>query len=78
MKRVYLNAAFQDDTKRDVAAGFNDVEFGVRLRYDIRRQFSPYVGVTWRRVLGKTADLARRGGDDISTTSVVFGLRTWF
>ncbi len=76
--RIDLNAAFQDDTKRDVAAGFNDVEFGVRLRYDIRRRFSPYVGVTWRRVLGKTADLARRGGDDISTTAVVFGLRTWF
>ena len=76
--RIDLNAAFQDDTKRDVAAGFNDVELGLRLRYDIRRQFSPYVGVTWRHVLGKTADLARRGGEDISTTSVVFGLRTWF
>ena len=76
--RIDLNAALQDDAKRNVAAGINDVEFSLRLRYDIRRQFSPYVGVTWRRVLGKTADLVRRTGEDISTTSVVFGLRTWF
>ena len=76
--RIDLNAAFQDDTKQDVAAGFNDVEFGLRLRYDLTRQFAPYVGVTWRRVLGKTAGLARRSGEDISTASVVFGLRAWF
>lgn len=76
--RIDLNAAVQDDPKRDVAAGFNDVEFGLRLRYDLNRQFAPYFGVTWRRVLGGTAGLARRAGEDISTTSVVFGLRTWF
>jgi len=76
--RVDLNAAFQDDTKRNLAAGLNDVEFGVRLRYDIKRQFSPYVGVTWRRVLGGTAGLVRRSGEDISTTSLVLGLRAWF
>jgi len=76
--RIDLNAAFQDDPKRNVAAGINDAEFSVRLRYDISRQFSPYVGVTWRRVLGATAGLARRAGEDLSTTSAVFGLRTWF
>ena len=76
--RIDLNAAFQDDPQRNVAAGFNDVEFGLRLRYDLNRQFSPYVGVTWRRVLSGTAGLARRSGEDISTTSAVFGLRIWF
>lgn len=76
--RIDLNAALQDDTKRGVAAGFNDVEFGLRLRYDLTRQFAPYVGVTWRHVLGGTAGLERRGGEKISTASMVFGLRTWF
>lgn len=76
--RIDLNAAFQDDAKRNIAAGFNDAEFGLRLRYDIRRQFSPYIGVTWRRLLGATAGQARRSGEDVSTTSVVFGLRAWF
>ena len=76
--RIDLNAALQDDPRRNLAAGFNDVEFGVRLRYDIRRQFSPYVGVTWRRVLGATTGLVRRNGEDRSDTSIVFGLRAWF
>lgn len=76
--RIDLNAAFQDDTKRDVAAGLNEIELGLRLRYDIKRQFSPYIGVTWRRVLGGTAGLVRRSGEDISTTSLVLGLRAWF
>ncbi len=76
--RIDVNAAFQDDNKRNVAAGFNDLEVGLRLRYDIRRQFSPYLGVTWRRLLGGTAGLARGAGNETSTTSVVFGLRTWF
>lgn len=76
--RLDLNAAFQNDSRRHVASGVNDIEYGLRLRYDIKRQFSPYVGVTWRRVLGQTRNLARRAGEDISTTSVVIGLRTWF
>jgi copper resistance protein B len=76
--RIDLNAAFQDDTKRNLAAGLNDIEVGLRLRYDVTRQFSPYVGVTWRRVLGGTAGLARRSGEDVSSASLVFGLRTWF
>jgi copper resistance protein B len=76
--RIDLNAAFQNDTRRNLATGFNDMEVGVRLRYDIRRQFSPYVGVTWRRALGATTGLIRRTGEDISTRSVVLGLRTWF
>ena len=76
--RIDLNAAFQDDPKRNIAAGFNDIELGLRLRYDLNRQFSPYVGVTWRRTLGATAGLARRTGEDITTTAVVIGLRAWF
>ncbi|MBC7368569.1 MAG: copper resistance protein B [Undibacterium sp.] len=76
--RIDLNAALQDDAKHTLAAGFNDVEIGLRLRYDVTRQFSPYVGVEWRRALGATAGLMRRLGENISTTSVVFGLRTWF
>lgn len=76
--RIDLNAALQDDPRRSVAAGVNDIELGVRLRYDVRRQFSPYVGFTWRRVVGETAGLARRAGEQVSTTTFVFGVRSWF
>ena len=76
--RLDLNAAVEDVPEFGLGSGFNDIEIGLRLRYDLRRQFSPYIGVTWRRALGETAGMARRAGDDISTTSLVFGLRTWF
>lgn len=76
--RLDLAAAFQDDRRRTVGAGFNEVELGLRLRYEFSRQFAPYVGVTWRRALGETADLRRRGGERVSVSDVVFGFRAWF
>lgn len=76
--RLDLNASFQDDDRANLAAGLNAIEVGVRLRYEFNRQFSPYVGVTWRQALGATAGLVRRAGESSSSTSVVVGLRTWF
>jgi copper resistance protein B len=54
------------------------MEFGVRLRYEIRREFAPYVGVHWERKFGNTADLARAAGEDADQWSLVAGLRVWF
>ena len=55
----------------------NHVEFGLRLRYDIRREFAPYVGINWTRRLGETEDLARQQGREVRETAIVFGLRAW-
>ena len=39
---------------------------GLRLRYEIRRELAPYVGLTWVRRFGRTADFAEAEGlDDI-------------
>jgi copper resistance protein B len=76
--RMDLSAAAQDDRARGIGAGFTDVEFGLRLRYEITRQFAPYVGVTWRRTLGESAGLRRRAVEHVSESAVVFGIRTWF
>lgn len=63
---------------RGVGYGFNSVELGLRLRYEIQRQFAPYIGVTWSRKLGDTADLARADGERTTEKAVVVGLRVWF
>ena len=76
--RVELNVAAQDAEKFGIERGFNDIELGLRLRYEIRREFAPYVGVNWLRKLGNTADLARREGEDASVVGFVAGLRIWF
>ena len=66
------------DPARGVGRGINDVTLGLRLRYEIKREFAPYVGVTWSSKLGDTADIARSRGVDPRSTAVVFGVRVWF
>jgi copper resistance protein B len=73
-----INVAAQSVRERGVGAGVNDVELGLRLRYEIRREFAPYVGLSWERKLGRTDDLARDAGEDVETLSFVVGLRMWF
>ena len=76
--RIELNVAVSDARKFGIESGFNDIELGLRLRYEIRREFAPYVGVNWLRKLGNTADLARDEGEDTSVVGLVVGLRVWF
>lgn len=68
----------KSDRERGRGAGLNTVETGVRLRYEIRREFAPYVGLTWERRFFGTADFARAAGEDIGGARMAFGLRTWF
>jgi copper resistance protein B len=73
-----VNLAVQSVAERDIGSGFNDVEFGLRLRYEIAREFAPYIGVNWERKLGETADLVRTEGERVDSFAVVAGLRFWF
>ena len=76
--RFETSAALQDDPEFDIGSGFNNVGVGIRLRYEITREFAPYVGVSWKRSLGNTADLIRAKGNNIDNTSVNFGIRMRF
>jgi copper resistance protein B len=76
--RLEVNVAAQEVKKFGVGQGFNDVELGLRLRYEIRRQFAPYIGVSWTRLLGDTADLARQEGSQVDNLAFVVGVRIWY
>jgi copper resistance protein B len=76
--RVAFNLAVQEVKKFGIGSGFNNVELGFRLRYEIRRQFAPYIGISWNRKLGRTADFARREGGSASRLGLVGGIRMWF
>ena len=69
------NLYSKSDPARDVTDGLSDFDFGLRLRYEIRREFAPYVGVVWVRRFGDSNALTERVGSD---TQVVAGLRIWF
>lgn len=68
----------RDDPRRGIGSGLGTVEAGARLRYEIRREFAPYVGITWERAYGTTADLRRDAFHGIRDTRLVVGVRTWF
>lgn len=68
----------KSDPERVIGAGLSTLELGLRLRYEIRREFGPYVGINWWTKLGDTKDIARAVGDETEDFEVVLGLRLWF
>lgn len=76
--RAEVNFAAKDDAAIGLGSGLSDVELGLRLRYEFQREFAPYIGVSWERKFGNTADYARADGESAETTSFVVGLRTWY
>lgn len=76
--RLETNFAVQDVEEFGVGSGINNVQLGFRLRYEFNREFAPYVGVSWNRKLGGTADFARLEGEEVSVFGLVGGLRIWF
>ena len=76
--RFETNFSGSSEAVRGVGSGVNDVELGLRLRYEVRREFAPYVGINWVRKVGATADFSRAQGKDVRETALVFGLRVWY
>ncbi len=76
--RVELNFAAQDVSARRIGAGLSTVEVGLRLRYEIKRQFAPYAGISWERKVGQTGRNARADGENPTSAGLVAGIRFWF
>ncbi len=75
--RFETYAAFSENQTFGVGSGLNYVEPGLRLRYEIRREFAPYIGLDWQRRLGGTARLARADGEDSGDLALIAGVRVW-
>jgi copper resistance protein B len=73
-----VNAYGKDDLRRGIGSGLSDAEVGLRLRYEIRREFAPYIGVVWHQRFGRTADLARAQGEHADDLQFVAGFRIWY
>lgn len=76
--RAEINLAAQDIREIGIGSGVSNAELGLRLRYEIRREFAPYIGLTYDRKFGGTADFARARGEDVEETGLVLGVRAWF
>ncbi len=73
-----LNLHGQNDWETGAGSGLSEVTAGLRLRYEINREFAPYIGVNWNKQFGSTADMTKRKGEAISDTNLVAGVRMWF
>jgi len=58
--------------------GITGYEAGLRLRYEIRREFAPYIGVSWSQTTGETGVWAEQEDEDTGQASFVAGVRAWF
>lgn len=76
--RVEADFYGKRDAERETGSGLSDLAAGVRLRYEIRREFAPYIGLERSAKFGGTADFARAGGEQTMETRAVAGLRFWF
>lgn len=76
--KLEANLYSRDDPENGIGQGLSDAAFGLRLRYEFRREFAPYIGYVWSRRFGETADIAEAAGSDRSEGQWVAGLRFWF
>lgn len=76
--RAELQGFGKDDEATGIGSGLSQLDLGLRLRYEIRREFAPYVGVEWVGKFGDTADFARQADEAVRDTRFVAGVRVWF
>ncbi|HEY6528031.1 MAG TPA: copper resistance protein B [Cellvibrionaceae bacterium] len=68
----------QNDAETGTGAGLSEVNAGMRLRYEIKREFAPFLGVNWTRAFGNTADFLQSHEEAVSDTQWVIGIHAWF
>lgn len=76
--RAEVDIAAQNVPDLHTGAGISSVEAELRLRYEIRRAFAPYIGVSFERKTGRTAQMARVQGEPVSATRLVGGVKMFF
>lgn len=76
--RFEIDASASDIPELEIGSGLSSVEAGLRLRYEFKKEFAPYVGVEWSRALGDTADYIEARGGEADDTRFVVGLKAWF
>jgi len=75
---VEIEVYGKGDPERGIGAGLSSADAGLRLRYELRRELAPYVGVVWTRKFLGTADFAEAAGEPARTARLAAGMRVWF
>jgi copper resistance protein B len=73
--QLEVELASKSDPDSGIEAGLAGLGAGARLRYELRREFAPYLGMTWQRT---TAGGAVHATGATGGVAFVTGLRFWF
>ncbi|MCA1790807.1 MAG: copper resistance protein B, partial [Thioalkalivibrio sp.] len=76
--RTELSLYAQDIPSRGIGAGLSDMTLELRLRYEIRREFAPYLGIRFEYLVGETGNIAEAAGQDAGSVFYLAGLRVAF
>lgn len=76
--RLEANFYGKQDPERGLGSGLSDTALALRLRYEVRRELAPYVGIEWINQYGGTQDATRAAGEDPNDLRILVGLRFWF
>lgn len=64
-----LSAYSKDDEKYEIQRGFSSLSLGANLKYEITKEFAPYIGLVYDKSFGDNTS---------SATSLVLGISLWF
>ncbi|MFI4866793.1 MAG: copper resistance protein B [Steroidobacterales bacterium] len=73
-----LNAYARPDRARQQGAGLSPLDAGLRLRYEIRRELAPYLGLAWLQRWGESAQSPRNTGAAAGQLQWLLGVRFWY
>ena len=76
--RFHGEVSVQGDDRFGTGTGVTETDIGLRLRYEIRREIAPYIGISWLKQYGETARISRQEGETTDTVAFVVGLRLWW
>lgn len=76
--RAAMGFAFQDIPECSLGSGMTDITFDLRLRYEIRREFAPCVGLRSQFLVGETDDMTETAGEDSDPFFLYAGIRFAF
>lgn len=74
---IEANLYGRSDPARGLGSGLATLQTALRLRYEIRREFAPYIGVAWNRAFGQTETLRRATTGKVDEVQFLVGVKIW-
>ena len=76
--RIEMNIYGKNDPVHAIGEGLSTLEAGVRMRYEVSREFAPYLGFDWDGSFGNTASYAKHHSNNTQANNFVAGIHFWF